>query len=395
MIAWRYHLLSRSPVAMLIIIGIASIIANTGWRVVMNNFAVDTVGMTGANVGILQSVREIPGLLAFTVMFLLMALSEQRVAILSLCILGIGVAITGYLPTVYGFYFTTVFMSLGFHYLEAVHRSLSTQVLEAETFGESMGQINAASAFFGLATFIGIILAVQIFDVSAKVIFLGCGVICTLLSIYLLSFHKYDDSRVKQINKIILRKEYSTYYFLTFLGGARRQIFVAFAGLLMVQKFDYSITMMATLFMLSSLATTITLPAIGEFIDRIGEKRALLLEYAALAILFLSYAYVSNHYVAGVLYVLDSILFSFTLALATYFKKTIKPDEISATSSISFTINHIAAVFLPFLLGIVWMSGSEIVFIIGAVIAMISFFVAMSIKEDRGTVKQDIYQRDI
>jgi predicted MFS family arabinose efflux permease len=390
--SWRHHLSSRSPIAMLIIIGIASIIANTGWRVVMNNFAVDTVGMTGANVGVLQSVREIPGLLAFTVMLLLMAMSEQRVAILSLCTLGIGVAITGYLPTIYGFYFTTVLMSLGFHYLEAVYRSLSTQVLEADTFGESMGQIHAASSFFGLATFIGIILAVQLFDVSAKVIFLSCGALCVLLSIYLASFHRYDNGDVKQKNRIILRKEYSTYYFLTFLGGARRQIFVAFAGLLMVQKFDYSISMMATLFMLSSLATTLTLPAIGEFIDKIGEKKALLIEYAALAILFVSYAYVSNHYAAGILYVLDSILFSFTLALATYFKKTVKSDEVSATSSLSFTINHIAAVFLPFLLGIVWMSGYKIVFLIGASLALVSFLVAISIKEEQA-VKQDVYPK--
>ena len=81
---------------MLVIIAIASVIANTGWRVVMNNFAVDTVGMTGADVGVLQSVREIPGLLSFTVLFLLFIASEQRVAVLSVAILGLGVAVTGY-----------------------------------------------------------------------------------------------------------------------------------------------------------------------------------------------------------------------------------------------------------------------------------------------------------
>ncbi|MFA0049208.1 hypothetical protein AB4351_21130 [Vibrio sp. 10N.261.51.F11] len=61
----------------------------------MNNFAVDTVGMTGADVGVLQSVREIPGLLSFTVLFLLFIASEQRVAVLSVATLGLGVAMTG------------------------------------------------------------------------------------------------------------------------------------------------------------------------------------------------------------------------------------------------------------------------------------------------------------
>ncbi|WP_305457750.1 MFS transporter [Photobacterium leiognathi] len=284
--AWRHHLFSRSPISMLIIIGIASVIANTGWRVVMNNFAVDTVGMTGANTGVLQSIREIPGLLSFTVMFLLMLMSEQRVAILSLCLLGSGVAITGYLPWIYGFYFTTVLMSIGFHYLEAVNRSLSTQVLETESFGQSMGMIREASSFIGLATFIAIILAIQFFDASAKTIFFFCGLTCAALAVYLLSFVHFKEHKVEQKNNIILRKEYSVHYLLTFLGGARRQIFVAFAGLLMVQKFHYSITMMAVLFMISSLGTTLTVASIGRFIDRIGEKRALMIEYVALAVVF-------------------------------------------------------------------------------------------------------------
>ncbi len=389
--AWRHHLFSRSPISMLIIIGIASIIANTGWRVVMNNFAVDTVGMTGANIGVLQSIREIPGLLSFTVMFLLMLMSEQRVAILSLCVLGIGVAITGYLPSIYGFYFTTVLMSIGFHYLEAVNRSLSTQVLETESFGQSMGMIRESSSFIGLATFIAIILAIQFFDASAKTIFFFCGLTCAALAVYLLSFVHFKEHKVEQKNNIILRKEYSVYYLLTFLGGARRQIFVAFAGLLMVQKFHYSITMMAVLFMISSLATTLTVASIGRFIDRIGEKRALMIEYVALAVVFTSYAFVDNHYLAGGLYILDSILFSFTIALATYFKKTIRSDEIASSSSVSFTINHIAAVFLPFLLGLLWVSNYQIVFFCGAAISCMSLMVAFTIKSEplKGqTIKQ-------
>ncbi|KJF89426.1 MFS transporter permease [Photobacterium leiognathi] len=376
---------------MLIIIGIASVIANTGWRVVMNNFAVDTVGMTGANIGVLQSIREIPGLLSFTVMFLLMLMSEQRVAILSLCLLGIGVAITGYLPSIYGFYFTTVLMSIGFHYLEAVNRSLSTQVLETESFGQSMGMIREASSFIGLATFIAIILAIQFFDASAKTIFFFCGLTCAALAVYLLSFAHFKEHKVEQKNNIILRKEYSVYYLLTFLGGARRQIFVAFAGLLMVQKFHYSITMMAVLFMISSLATTLTVASIGRFIDRIGEKRALMIEYVALAVVFTSYAFVENHYLAGGLYILDSILFSFTIALATYFKKTIRSDEIASSSSVSFTINHIAAVFLPFLLGLLWVSNYQIVFFCGAIISCMSLMVAFTIKSEplnSQTIKQ-------
>ncbi|CAK3450142.1 MFS transporter [Vibrio crassostreae] len=343
----------------------------------MNNFAVDTVGMTGADVGVLQSVREIPGLLSFTVLFLLFIASEQRVAVLSVAILGLGVAVTGYLPSIYGFYFSTTIMSIGFHYLEAVNKSLSTQLLATENFSESMGKIRSAASFFSMVTFLCIMVASYLFDVSDKAIFFTCGVICFWLAVYLVTF-KNTHTEVKQHTKLIVRREYTTYYILTFLSGARRQIFVAFAGLLMVTKFHYTIAMMATLFMVSSLAATLALPYVGRFIDRVGERQALIIEYAALVLVFLSYAFVDDHYAAAGLYVIDSIIFSFAIALNTYFKKTIREDEVASTASLSFTINHIAAVFLPFLLGIIWMSGYQWVFVSGAVIALISLLVSLT-----------------
>lgn len=60
------------------------------------------------------------------------------------------------------------------------------------------------------------------------------------------------------------------------------------------------------------------------------------------------------------------------IAIKTYFQKIADPADIAATSSISFTINHIAAVVLPALLGIVWVFNSSAVFLIGAGIAALS-----------------------
>lgn len=375
---WLRLLASRDSFAMLLIIAIASVIANTGWRVVMNNFAVDTLGISGVDVGVLQSVREIPGLLSFTVLFLLLAFSEQRVAILSVATLGLGVAITGFFPSIYGFYFTTTIMSIGFHYLEAVNKSLSTQLLDVDTFSESMAKIRVAAAFFSMLTFLCIIVANYVFKATDSTIFFVSGAVGFLLALYLFSFQN-NSFELKQHPKLIVRREYTTYYILTFLSGARRQIFVAFAGLLMVTKFHYSIAMMAALFMFSNLATITTLPVVGRLIDRTGEKFALVIEYSALVLVFLSYAFVENHYLAGLLYIIDSVIFSFAIALSTYFKKVVRPNEVSSTASLAFTINHIAAVFLPFLLGIMWMSGYQIVFITGAIIALTSLFVSLTI----------------
>ena len=58
------------------------------------------------------------------------------------------------------------------------------------------------------------------------------------------------------------------------------------------------------------------------------------------------------------------------IAIKTYFQKIADPADIAATSSISFTINHIAAVVLPALLGLLWVVNHSAVFLAGAAIAL-------------------------
>ena len=107
-------------------------IAFNAWSAQLNNFVVEAANFTGVEIGILQSLREVPGFLAFTTVFVLLILREQTFAVLSLALLGLGVAMTGFFPTEYGLYFTTVIMSIGFHYFEAVKQSLSLQWLKKE-----------------------------------------------------------------------------------------------------------------------------------------------------------------------------------------------------------------------------------------------------------------------
>ncbi|MFN2289965.1 MAG: MFS transporter, partial [Anaerolineae bacterium] len=42
------------------------------WRAVFNNFAVEELGVSAAQMGLLQSAREIPGLLGFLLGFLVL-----------------------------------------------------------------------------------------------------------------------------------------------------------------------------------------------------------------------------------------------------------------------------------------------------------------------------------
>ena len=114
----------QNPFVFLAIASIVMSITFAGWMAMLNNFVVEQAAFTGAEIGMLQSLREIPGFLAFTAVFVLLVFTEQLFAIIALCLLSIGVAITGFFPSIYGLYATTVLMSIGFHYYETLNTSL-------------------------------------------------------------------------------------------------------------------------------------------------------------------------------------------------------------------------------------------------------------------------------
>ena len=117
----------RTPEVLLLLMASVVPLSFATWQALLNNFAVESAAFTGAEIGILQSLREVPGFLAFAVVFVLLLFREQTLAYLSLALLGIGTAITGFFPTVIGLYCTTVLMSLGYHYYETLQVSLTLQ----------------------------------------------------------------------------------------------------------------------------------------------------------------------------------------------------------------------------------------------------------------------------
>ena len=362
----------NSPILMLILMSIATPIAFGGWSALLNNFAVERANFTGVEIGILQSIREIPGFLAFTVVFVLLIIKEQSFSAIALALMGLGVSIAGYFPTIYGLYFTTIVMSTGFHYFETIKNSLSLQWLSKEEAPQILGRLIAVGSITSLILYAAIWIFLEIFNIDYVYIFLICGIICIGIAFYLHVFFPIFDPKNTQHKNIILRKKYSLYYILIFLSGARRQIFVVFAAFLMVEKFKYSASQVSLLFLINYLFNWIFAERIGRMIHIFGEKRSLTFEYVGLIIVFVSYGLVTNAYVAAMLYVIDHMFFALALAINTYFQKIADPKDIASSAGVSFTINHIAAIFVPVLLGFLWIYSHSLVFFIGAFFAFLS-----------------------
>lgn len=390
-----YTRIITSKEALLYVMTISMVVSFSAWMSLLNNFTVEVAAFDGSQIGILQSIREIPGLLAFTVLLVLAFIAQQKLVYLSIMLLGLGTAATGFFPTPIGLYITTVIMSIGFHYLETLNQSLSLQWIEKEKAPIVLGKLSALKSFTGLLVFILIYILMNYLAVEYKYVYFifgGFSFILGLLAWY--SFTHFKEAVIQE-RKIRLKKEYWLFYALTFLAGARRQIFVVFAGFLLVEKFGVDIHNMIILLFANSILNMYIAPKIGKFIVSFGEKITLKIEYIGLILVFVSYAYVDSIYVAFALYIIDHLLFSMAIALKTYFQKIANPSDISSASAVSFTINHMAAVFLPVLLGLVWLESHSMVFIIGAIIAtgslVLSFFVPLNPKIGyETTLKQKI-----
>ncbi len=354
----------------------------SAWMSLLNNFAIEVASFDGSQIGILQSIREIPGFLSFGVIFVLIFIHQQRLTYISMMLLGLGVAFTGLFPSVMGLYVTTVIMSLGFHYQETLNQSLSLQWLDKKTAPIILGKITAAKSFTSLIVFVLIYIMMKYFSLPYNLVYLFFGSVTFIVAIlaWFLFDHFKDD--VIQEKKIRLKKEYWLFYVLTFFAGARRQIFIVFASFLLVSKFGVKIESMVVLLFVNSILNIFFAPMIGKFIAKFGERITLKFEYLGLMIVFISYAYVENIYIVYALYIMDHLLFSMAIALKTYFQKIANPKDLASASAVSFSINHIAAVFLPALLGFLWLYSPTLVFITGASIAMLSFILSFFIPQN-------------
>ena len=369
----------QSPIALLILMSIAMPIAFNTWNALLNNFVVERAAFTGVEIGILQSLREVPGFIAFTTVFVLLVIREQTFAVLSLAMLGIGVAATGFFPTIYGLYFTTVFMSLGFHYFEAVKQSLALQWLSRDEAPQVLGKLISIASITSLIVYGVLWFLLEIVDLDFIWSFLLAGSICAGLAVVMWVGFPHFRSTTKQHTHIVLRRRYWLYYALTFFSGARRQIFMVFAAFLMVEKFGYSAAQVTLLFLINYAFNWLFAERIGVVIRRIGERNALTIEYVGLIIVFTAYAFVENAYLAAALYVIDHMFFALYIAMSTYFQKIADPADMASSAGVSFTINHIAAVIVPAALGLVWVQSNAAVFLTGTVFAVCSLALAQNV----------------
>lgn len=343
-----------------------------GWNALLHNYTIEMAGFGWFEAGLTQTVREIPGFLAFTAIFWLLLFREQTMAYLSLFILGIGVALTGANPTLTGILLTTFVMSVGFHYFETINTSLQLQLLPKAQAPQLIGRIVSAGAMAQFIAYGGLAIAWWAGWHNYIYLYMLLGLACAVLTIVAFLYFGRFEGTVPQRKKIVVRQRYWLYYALTFMSGARRQLFMAFGGFLLVKKFGYSVGDMAMLMLVTSASNTFFAPRLGRLVSAWGERNTITLENCVLICVFIGYAVTDSAALAAALFIIDGIFFTLILAQKTYFQKIGDPADMAATAATAFTINHIAAVAIPVTFGMIGTVDYAMIFWLGAGIATVS-----------------------
>ena len=387
----------RRPIFLLFVMAAAMPIAFATWSALLNNFVIEMANFDGGDIGLLHSVREIPGFLAVGVIAIIIFVREQVLGLFSLILLGVATALTGWFPQIGGILTLTLLSSIGFHYYETVNQSLQLQWISKERAPQILGWLLAMGSAASLIAFGVIVVTWEWLELSYNVAYMVSGSITAFIALACIIIYPQFQSPIPQHKTMILRKRYWLYYALQFMAGARRQIFMVFAGFMMVERFGFAVHELTALYLINLALNMVLGPLFGRVVAYFGERNTLIFEYAGLALVFLAYGGIYmfgwSVVLAGALFIIDHLFFSLAFALKTYFQKIADPADIAPTAAVAFTINHIAAVGLPLLLGLVWLVSPSLVFLTAALMAIISLGLALLIPRHPVPGNETIFNR--
>jgi MFS family permease len=378
---WRYF----TALTFLFMVGFAIYMG------VFQNFLRDRLNANELQLGTLESIREIPGLLAALMAGIVVALAESRIAALGLAVGAIGIGISGLAGDFNSLVLITVFWSVGFHLYSSVSPAITLTLAKGKEGGRHLGRMSSVGA---MATIVGLGIATlsapflgRFLSPGAKynVYFFGAGVLILAAGYCCLQLSHHAAGGVRQ--RIILRKEYGLYYLLIFLEGCRRQIFSIFASFALILVYKVPLEHMLVLMFVNAILIAVTAPRMGRLIDRVGERNPLTWYAVGLIVVFLGYAIIQDKWALYGLFLIDNVLFTFGIGFNTYLHRIVRPGELTPCLAMGTTMNHIAAVTVPVGGAYLWHATNnyQLPFWVGVAIAAVSLVATRWLPE--GTLK--------
>lgn len=334
----------------------------------IGRYALDSFQLSALTYGWLDSVREWPGLGLVLLLAVLAHWSARRLWVygLLLTILGLWLhPLTGHL---YGLLGITLLYSTGVHLASVVRDVLTMSLSRPEVRARRLGQLASGAAAAGLLGLGTVVFLSGTVSFQTQWLIAGSGpAVGAILSLPLLK----RMPKAHQVTKgWLFRWQYRSYYGLALLSATREMVTLTFVVFLLLREMGFSERELSLLLATHGLLAILVRPWIGAWIDRVGEERALAVNYATVTLLFLGYVWFREPWLVAVLFVVDRLLVALDdIALSTYVSKRVEPAEWTTTLAMGSTIAHGFAVLMPVVGGALWVSlGAAAPFLFGALV---------------------------
>lgn len=367
-----------------LILGMALSIMNATF----NNFLNERFALSGFERSFLEFPRELPGFLVVFVSAALWFLCSRRLGVFSMLLAASGALLIGFASSSYWVMVIWLFIySMGDHLFMPVASTIGMELAREGQAGRRLGQLNAIRNAAGILGSVLVFIGFRYLNFSFQHTFAIAAIF--LLAAAFLLYKMTPEKVTEKRGYLQLHKEYNLYYLLNIISGARKQLFITFAPWVLVQVFEQPTDIMATLFTIGGVIGILFQPLLGWAVDKLGERFVLSAEAVVLVFVCFGYGFAKfilpeniAFFVVCVCFLLDQMIFSVSMARATYMKKIAKrPEDVQPALTAAVTIDHIFSISAALLGGLIWNSfGFQYVFLMGAVIAVINFFVARRVR---------------
>ncbi|MFO8240103.1 MAG: MFS transporter [Dissulfuribacterales bacterium] len=348
----------------------------------LNNFLVDVYDMSADQRGVLETVREMPGMLLIVLLAPFSAVKEGKILFGATLVIALGIMGTASLSpdilTVTAWLFV---WSVGAHMVMTIRESFCVALSEPGTRGRLFGIVRSLRS---LGTILGatcIWLGMGILGFGYEKLYWTAALIALLSSLIILLIKEKRHTGLKR-KRFVFKKKYSLFYLLAVLFGVRKQIFIVFGPWVLIRIFDQDAPAMARLILVSSIAGLFLKPYFGKLIDTLGERTVLIADSLILLMICACYGLAETTLPQPLIlpclftcFILDDSLFSLRSAHITYLSKIVESeDELTASISTSYSIEHVVSMIAPIIAGLVWIRfGYPWVFFMSALVAGLMF----------------------
>ncbi|MFO8061003.1 MAG: MFS transporter, partial [Bacillota bacterium] len=321
-----------------------------------NNFANDIVGVSPAQLGLVQSIREVPGLLTVALIGAVTFMSHSTVVGLCGLMVAAGLVWFGLTTTFAQMIGATLVMSIGFHMLHPMQSAMVLSLSNRGQKGLRMGQFSGAQAG---ATLLAIVIVYAVAEwftgqLYYQIIFWTAALLAAVAGVLMLVRGRASGEVRIRVPAFVFRRQYMSFYILRLLTASQRHVFSTFAVFLVVHEYGVSVQTVAVLMAVSNGLAIFVRPLIGRLVDLWGTRTTLVLGYSVATGTALTYAFVQVLMILYVAYCLDTLVTGMETAVSVHLDDIADDADVAPSLAMGSTINHILGLIIPVIGGALW-----------------------------------------